>query len=115
MRSSERIARAQQGPVPAPGSRRRPRLMPAVAGALLTAIGVIVLVPGLMAPAIALAESPAPSQPGAGDPRSAGQGPGLVGDPLTAIIVVAAIAILAVAVTLLYLRATTPRDATRQD
>lgn len=53
----------------------------------------------------ALGASPTPS-PGIGDPRSSGQGPGLVGDPLTAILVVAAIAAVTVGITLAYVRMT---------
>ena len=41
-----------------------------------------------------------------GDPRSSGQGPGLVGDPLVAIALVVAIGLLALGATLLYVRAT---------
>lgn len=63
----------------------------------------------LLAPASVLAASPEPTTVGVGDPRSSGQGPGLVGDPLSAILVVAAIAALAVALTLLYVRATDRR------
>jgi hypothetical protein len=54
----------------------------------------------------ALAASPSPSAAPAGDPRSSGQGPGLVGDPLLAIAIVAAIGLASLAVTLLYVRAT---------
>jgi hypothetical protein len=46
------------------------------------------------------------SSPLAGDPRSAGEGPGLVGDPLFAIVVVLAIALIAIAITTLWVRAT---------
>ncbi|HWP63838.1 MAG TPA: hypothetical protein VNO86_10235 [Candidatus Binatia bacterium] len=49
------------------------------------------------------AASPTPSPP-AGDPRSPGQGPGFVGEPLVAIGLVLLVGILAVAVTLLYVR-----------
>jgi hypothetical protein len=52
-----------------------------------------------------LAASPSPSAQ-AGDPRSSGQGPGLVGDPLFAIAVVVAIGILSLAATMVYVRAT---------
>lgn len=61
-------------------------------------------------PAVVIAASPGATQPPAGDPRSSGQGPGLVGDPLTAVVVVAAIAVLTIAVTMLYVRATDERD-----
>jgi hypothetical protein len=53
-----------------------------------------------------LAASPSPSALPGGDPRSSGQGPGLVGDPLLAIGVVALIAVLALAATLAYVRVT---------
>lgn len=57
-----------------------------------------------------LAASPTPSAQ-LGDPRSGGQGPGLVGDPLVAIAVVVVIGLLSLAGTLLYVRATGgPRD-----
>lgn len=62
----------------------------------------------LAMPGIVLAASPTPDP--VGDPRSSGQGPGLVGDPLTAILVVAAIAILALAATLAYVRVTGSRQ-----
>ena len=58
-----------------------------------------------------LAASPTPSSPAVGDPRSSGQGPGLVGDPLLAIAVVVAIALLSLVVTLVYVRATAGRSA----
>jgi hypothetical protein len=54
--------------------------------------------------ATALAASPTPG-PG-GDPRSSGQGPGLVGDPAFALIAVAAIGLGTLVVTLLYIRLT---------
>jgi hypothetical protein len=54
----------------------------------------------------ALAASPSPSALPGGDPRSSGQGPGLVGDPLLAIGVVALIALLALAAALAYVRVT---------
>ena len=62
----------------------------------------------LVVPAVALGASPTPT-PGLGDPRSPGQGPGLVGDPLTAILVVAAIAVVTVGITLAYVRLTARR------
>jgi hypothetical protein len=51
-----------------------------------------------------------PTSAPAGDPRSSGQGPGLVGDPLTAILVVVAIAVLSVGATLAYVRLTAGGD-----
>jgi len=57
-----------------------------------------------------LAASPSPGAE-AGDPRSAGQGPGLVGDPLTAVLAVVAIGAITVIATLVYVRLTTRPDA----
>ena len=80
--------------------------------AVLGATGVSVLALLLVASA-AFAASPTPS-PGIGDPRSSGQGPGLVGDPLTAILMVVAIAAVTVGITLAYVRVTGGRgDAPR--
>ncbi len=59
---------------------------------------------------LALAASPSPTTgPAAGDPRSAGQGPGLVGDPLLAIGLVLLVAIASLGVTLAYVRLTADR------
>ena len=60
----------------------------------------------LLAAATALAASPAPTPAALGDPRSSGQGPGLVGDPLFAIGVVVVIALVSLGATLVYVRAT---------
>ena len=51
---------------------------------------------------------------GIGDPRSSGQGPGLVGDPLTAVLVVAGIAVVTVGITLAYVRLTARREDVRR-
>ena len=80
----------------------------------LLAAGVVLLVAGLgwtliaaLAPvATVLAASPSPSEALSGDPRSSGQGPGLVGDPAGAIAGVLLVAAAALALTLLYVRAT---------
>ena len=61
----------------------------------------------LVSGATALAATPAPSVAAGGDPRSSGQGPGLVGDPAFAILAVLAIGLAAVLLTLAYLRLTT--------
>lgn len=71
---------------------------------------VIAAVPGavvalLLLASMVLAESPTPAAAG-GDPRSAGQGPGLVGDPLAAIGLVALIALVSIALTVGYVRST---------
>lgn len=60
--------------------------------------------------ATALAASPSPDAAG-GDPRSSGQGPGLVGDPLFALLVVVGIGILSVVATLVYVRLTGERGS----
>ncbi len=59
--------------------------------------------------AMVLAATPAPSPGAGGDPRSAGQGPGLVGDPAFAVLAVVAIGLGAVVLTLAYVRLTAPR------
>jgi hypothetical protein len=76
----------------------------AVALAVALALTLAVALPGAVTEA--LAASPSPTLAAVGDPRSSGQGPGLVGDPLTAILLVALIAVAAVAATLAYVRAT---------
>jgi hypothetical protein len=65
----------------------------------------------LMWTAVALAASPSPDPGAGGDPRSSGQGPGLVGDPAFALLAVVAIGIGAVIATLVYLRMTSDRTA----
>ena len=79
-----------------PGRRWAPPLV-AAAFAILAS---------LFAVATAIGASPTPSTAPLGDPRSSGQGPGLVGDPLAAILVVATIALLSLGLTLLYVRET---------
>ena len=59
----------------------------------------------------ALAASPSPSPGAGGDPRSSGQGPGLVGDPLFALLAVVAIGLGALVLTLVYVRLTGRRGA----
>jgi hypothetical protein len=56
-----------------------------------------------------IAASPTPDAGGGGDPRSPGQGPGLVGDPLAAVLIVLAIAIASVVATLVWIRVTGER------
>jgi len=60
--------------------------------------------------ALTLAASPTPA-PAGGDPRSSGQGPGLVGDPLFALVAVITIGVLTVVATLIYVRLTANRHA----
>jgi hypothetical protein len=56
--------------------------------------------------AVTLAASPSPTAAAGGDPRSAGQGPGLVGDPLLAIGLVVLIGLVSLLATLAWVRAT---------
>jgi hypothetical protein len=58
-----------------------------------------------------LAASPSPTAAQGGDPRSSGQGPGLVGEPLVAVLAVVAIGVGALALTLLYVRLTARRPS----
>lgn len=57
----------------------------------------------------ALAASPSPSARAGGDPRSSGQGPGLIGDPVFALLAVVAIGLGALLITLAYVRLTDRR------
>ncbi|HEX5148164.1 MAG TPA: hypothetical protein VFW02_03705 [Candidatus Limnocylindrales bacterium] len=75
----------------------------ALAGALAR---VVATVTWLTVAVPALAASPGPTTGPGGDPRSSGQGPGLVGDPVLAVLVVVAIGIAAVALTFVYVRLT---------
>jgi hypothetical protein len=59
--------------------------------------------------AVVLAATPTPAGE-AGDPRSSGQGPGLVGDPLFAVLAVVVIGLTAVLVTTAWIRMTARRD-----
>jgi hypothetical protein len=96
----------------AEGRSRRP-----LAAALLLAGGLVLLTVGLALAVIgaatgtALAASPSPTPALGGDPRSSGEGPGLVGDPLLAIGLVLAIGLAATVATLVYLRLTGHRQA----
>jgi len=57
-----------------------------------------------------LAATPTP-EAGGGDPRSVGEGPGLVGDPLFALLGVLGVVVIAIVVSLVYVRLTGgPRD-----
>ncbi|MHB8892746.1 MAG: hypothetical protein ACYC65_11960 [Candidatus Limnocylindrales bacterium] len=80
------------------------RKIAALAGCTVAAgAAVIALLAGA---AVALAGSPSPTGAAGGDPRSSGQGPGLVGDPLLAVVLVAAIALASLGATLVYVRLT---------
>ncbi|MEA2608974.1 MAG: hypothetical protein QOJ75_1217 [Chloroflexota bacterium] len=70
------------------------------------AAGAIAAVAWLAIAASVLAASPSPTAAPGGDPRSSGQGPGLVGDPAFALLVVVAIGVGSVLATLAYVRLT---------
>ena len=75
--------------------------------------GLAIATAGLAWLALALsvfAASPTPAVE-VGDPRSSGQGPGLVGDPGLAVLVVVAIGVGSVVATLLYVRLTADRHS----
>lgn len=86
------------------GSTRRPRLAAVllVAAVALMAIGIVMLA----LPGSAWAASPDPTAVTGSDTRSSGEGPGLVGAPLGALLGVLGIAILAMLLTLAFVRAT---------
>jgi hypothetical protein len=65
----------------------------------------------LVLAATALAASPSPAGGAGGDPRSSGQGPGLVGDPAFALLAVVAIGVGSVVATLVYVRLTSRRGS----
>jgi hypothetical protein len=74
----------------------------AALGVALTAV--------LIVAATVVAATPTPDT-AAGDPRSSGEGPGLVGDPAFAIVGVIGVVVIAVVVSLVYVRLTGgPRD-----
>jgi hypothetical protein len=82
-----------------------------IAGATLVVVGAVWWAIGSVAnPAAALAASAVPSIIPGGDPRSSGQGPGLVGNPALALLGVLGIGLAAVVATLLYVRLTAPRN-----
>jgi hypothetical protein len=64
----------------------------------------LALVANLLVAALVLAATPTPGP--AGDPRSAGEGPGLVGDPAFAVVAVLVIGLGTVLATLAYVRMT---------
>jgi hypothetical protein len=84
------------------------RLGPAAEKADAVATALAALAVWLVCASAALAASPSPD-PIVGDPRSSGQGPGLVGDPLFALLAVFAIGVGSVIATLLYVRLTARR------
>lgn len=89
---SPRIAAARRS------STSRPGLLAVLAMALV-----------LVGPSVVSAASPSPSANTGGDPRSSGQGPGLVGDAGTAIVGTLAIGVGVALITTLYVRLTPRR------
>jgi hypothetical protein len=89
------------------GSRGRAWLaaMLLVSGALLLAFGLLWLAAGTVVGS-AVAASPTPTELIGGDPRSPQEGPGLVGNPLGAILGVLGIGLVAVLATSMYVRLT---------
>ncbi len=97
----------ERSPEAARTTRALPETAPALFVAALFVAALLVaalLVAAVFSPATALAASPTPDV--VGDPRSSGQGPGLVGDPLAAIMIVVLIALVALGATLVYVRVT---------
>ena len=96
------------------GSTLRPRL-----AAVLFAVGAVLVVIAaawwllLAVPGAVAAASPGPTRAAASDPRSSGEGPGLVGAPALAILAVVGIGLLAVIATLAYVRITSPKAPRR--
>lgn len=91
------------------GGSGKPRLAAACLGAGLVLLGlglawllVDVVLPGVVPGVLAASPSPATG----GDPRSSGEGPGLVGDPLRALAIVGAVAVVAIGATLAWIRLT---------
>jgi hypothetical protein len=68
--------------------------------------GLVALALLLILATVAFAATPVPTTVAGGDPRSAGEGPGLVGTPVVAIAIVFGLGIAAAAVTLAYVRLT---------
>jgi hypothetical protein len=97
------------------GGGRRVRSALAIA---LLGLGVTIVVVGIVWALLAAATlgatpTPAPT-PAAGDPRSAGEGPGLVGEPFMAVIAVLAVGIATAVLTLAWVRLRPARSATRR-
>ena len=74
---------------------------------------VVALTLSLVLAATVLAAEPGVTPGTGGDPRSPGQGPGLVGDPLFAIGTVVVVALVSIGLTLGYVRLTGSRGGTR--
>ncbi len=86
-------------------------LVPSRIRALTATLGSLGL--SLVAAASTLAADPGATPGTGGDPRSPGQGPGLVGDPLFAIGVVVLVALISIGLTFGYVRLTGSRGGNR--
>ncbi len=98
------------------GGSTRPRLVAAcfLAGTALLVVGLAWAGLGaVMSAVVPIARAASPSPGTGGDPRSSGEGPGLVGEPLVALLVVGGIALLAVVLTTLYIRVTAAKSGER--
>jgi len=92
------------------GARSERRAGPALRSFLASLVATVVV---LVLAGAAFAATPSPTTAAGGDPRSSGQGPGLVGDPVAAILAVAILAVASLAATLLYVRLTGGPKGTR--
>jgi hypothetical protein len=103
--------RADAMRVLADGQRFWPLVLAAtmVGGVVLVVVGLLWAILGALTGEV-LAASPNPTGGTGGDPRSSGQGPGLVGDPVFALLVVLAIGLGALVLTLGYIRVTGRRS-----
>lgn len=114
-RAGRHLPRARRWAVDAPEDEGVACCGPAVIAPVAASISLVVGPVGvglavlLGLPGLALAADPTITPGPEGDPRSPGQGPGFVGEPLLAIGAVLAIALLTVLVTLAYVRLTAGR------
>ena len=92
------------------GARPASWAWPALQTFLASIVATVVV---LVLAGAAFAATPSPTTAAGGDPRSSGQGPGLVGDPVAAILAVAILAVASLAATLLYVRLTGGPKGTR--
>jgi hypothetical protein len=94
------------------GGQAKARIVAALMGIGLAFVvsGLALALAQLLTPPPAVAATPGPSGALGGDPRSSGEGPGLVGEPFLAIAAVIAIGLLAALLTALYVRATRARE-----
>lgn len=81
------------------------RRTPGWPGAMWLAIGPAVL---FWSPAVVASPSPS-AGPAGGDPQTSGEGPGLAGDPVIAIVAVLGVGLASLVVTYLYVRLTAAR------